>query len=239
MLLPLLAFMVILAFAPATGAHPPSDDPSPNDATVTGSGSTGETPGPEIPDPMEGVQSDEESLAQDLALVAQSRGWTVEEAAADHRAAEIVGDIAAEVYAVRPNIFVGSVLSSEPGGSPALYIKGPADDLVLELVDKAEIDIRVVDNQPFSFNELEDRKIRVHRALEEQGFRYVATGFSVTGGGQIKASVTTQEQLPSDEATILSNLPESLRDSVALTVRDSRSQWTSAPSAGCGCETTG
>jgi hypothetical protein len=117
-------------------------------------------------------------------------------------------------------MFVGSALSPEPGGAPALYIKGPADDFVRGLVAEAEIDIKIVDNQPFSFDELEERKLRVHRALEAQGFQNVSTGFSVTGGGQITAGVTRQSGLPDDAAEILSGLPASLRASVTLTVSD-------------------
>ena len=80
--------------------------------------------------------------------------------------------------------------------------------------------IKLVDSQPFSFDELEERKLKVHHALEDEGFQYVSTGFRVASGGQITASVTRQAGLPSDSAEILSRLPESLRDSVELTVSD-------------------
>ena len=166
------------------------------------------------------VQSSEEALAQDLALVAEAKGWTIEEAAADHRASDIVGGIAGQVAAERPGVFVGSVLSPEPGGVPALYIKGPADQFVLSLVANAEIDIEIVDNQPFSFDELQQRKLQVHRALEAQGFQYISTGFSITDGGQIISRVTRQTGLPDDPDEILSSLPAELRSSVTLTVSD-------------------
>ncbi len=155
-----------------------------------------------------------------MALVAEAKGWTKEEAEADRRAADVVGRIAEQVAAQRPDIFVGSVLSPEPGGAPALYIKGPADQFVRTLVADAEIDVKIVDNLPFSFTELEQRKIQVHRALEAQGFRYVSAGFSVTGGGQIIAGVTRQQGLPDSPAEILSGLEAELREIVTLTVSD-------------------
>ncbi len=166
------------------------------------------------------VQSNEDALAQDTALVAEAKGWTIEEAAADYRAAEAVGDIAVQVAAERPDIFVGSVLSPEPGGAPSLYIKGPTDEFVRDLVADSEIEIKIVDNQPYSFDELKDRASQVARALQAQGFQYVSAGFSIDGAGQIKAAVTREPGLPGDAAEILSALPISLRASVTLTVSD-------------------
>ncbi len=166
------------------------------------------------------VQSSEDAQARDIALVAEARGWTIEEAAANHHAADVVGGVAGQVAAERPNAFVGSVLSPEPGGVPALYIKGPADDFVRSLVADAEINIKIVDNQPYSFDELRERQHEVARALEAQGFEYVSAGFSITGRGQITVVVSRQTGLPTNAADILSRLPVALRESVELTVGD-------------------
>jgi len=243
LLLPMLTLLVVAVSAPPTGAQsdPPKDpdcgantpyDPRTNSCTeVTdqrqesspnqaGTPSLETVPAGEAPEPSPVVQSDEDALAQDLALVAAAAGWTMEEAAADRRAADVVGRIAVQVAAARPDIFVGSALSSEPGGAPALYIKGPADQFVRNLVANAEIDIKIVENQPFSFDELGERMLQVHRALEARGFQNVSTGFSPTGGGQIRAGVTRQPGLPDDPAEILSGLPAELRASVTLTVSD-------------------
>jgi len=184
-------------------------EPSPEVETVT-----------EAKEPTPHLQSPEEALAQDLALIAAARGWTVEQAAADHRAAEVVGRIAEQVASERPDIFVGSVLSPEPGGAPALYIKGSADEFVRALVAGAEIDIKVVDDQPFSSDELEEREMQVARTLEALGFQSAYISSSITDGGQIIAGVTRQPGLPDDQLKILSGLPAELRASVALTVSD-------------------
>lgn len=108
-------------------------------------------------------QTQEDAEAADLVLVAEANDWTFEEAAANHHAAEVVGDIAATVAAERPNSFIGSKLSSVSGDAPTLYIKGSADRFVRHLVESAPIDVRLRDEQPFSFAELEERKLRVHR----------------------------------------------------------------------------
>ena len=197
----------------ADTAGPPQDQGP--DALASSSAQSGEDP-----ESSNAVQSHEEALAQDLALVAEARGWTFEEAVAAHKTADVVGRIAEQVAAERPQMFVGTVLARAPGGAPELYIKGPVDQFVRNLVADAEIEVEIVDGQPFSFDELEERKIRVHRALEAQGFRYVSTGFSITGGGQINAAVTTELGLPSDPDEILLGLPSELRASVELTVDD-------------------
>lgn len=152
--------------------------------------------------------------------MAAAEGWTVEEAAAHRRATDAVGDVAEKVAAARPDAFVGSVAPSEPSGSPALYIKGLADRTVRDLVAGAKVAITIVDNQPFSFNELEQRKLLVHRALETRGFKQISTGFSVTGRGEIDASVTRASGLPADPAVLVAGLPDAVRGQVKLTVSD-------------------
>jgi hypothetical protein len=77
----------------------------------------------------------------------------------------------------------------------------------------------VADNQPYSFEELESRKLRVHHALEAAGFRFVATAVNIVGGGRIPASVTREAGLPESAAAILTAVPQDLRSSVDLVVR--------------------
>lgn len=180
----------------------------------------GPTPSPQVSTAASpSIQTAEEALP-DLALVAQARGWTIDQAAAQHAAAEEVGAIAERIAAERPEIFIGSALSSEPDGPPALYVKGPADAFVRRLVADAGIEIRIVDNQPFSFEELEERSHRVHEALVALGFEEVTTGANITGGGTIPAAVLRTPGVTDDVAEILAALPSNLRDSVELTIHD-------------------
>lgn len=165
-------------------------------------------------------QSDDDALAQDLGLVASSREWTTEQASARHRAAEVIGQIAEQVFTTRPEIFVGSALSDDPDGAPTLYIKGPADDFVRELVSSAEVPVILADQQPYSFDELEARKLQVHHALVALGFRYVSTGFDITNEGHIEAAVTREAGLPDNGADLLLALPAALRASVTITVSE-------------------
>jgi hypothetical protein len=165
--------------------------------------------------------SDREALIQDLTLVAQSNGWTFAEAAAQHQASEIIGAIAEHVYAERRDQFVGSALSDLPGGPPRLYLKGKADAYITRLVESSEIPVIIADDQPFSFDELQERKLLVHETLVGLGFQIVATGTDITDGGIIHAAVTTEPGLQSDPPAIVGQLPFSVRSDVVLRVRES------------------
>ena len=163
-------------------------------------------------------QSAAEGLAEDLALVAKAKGWTIKQAAADRKMADVIGAIAAKLAVERPDIFVGSVLSEKPGGVPSLYIKGYADQAVYELLVAAPVDIDLVDRQPYSFDELEALKLQVHSTLADQGYQDIATSFDFQARVPIQALVTVQTKLPTLASEIAALLPATIRDSVAITL---------------------
>lgn len=166
------------------------------------------------------LQTEAESLLEDLRLVAKARGWTLAEARADYVAAEAIGAVAAKLAEKRPDIFIGSVLSAKPGGRPMLYVKGEADQDVYDLLAEAPLKIQLVDRQPYSFAELEQRNIQVHNLLAEQGYDEIATSFDFQKGGAIQAMVARKEGAPAFAAQALAELPSSLRDTVELIVSD-------------------
>lgn len=165
-----------------------------------------------------GIQAREESLAEDLTATAKAKGWTLAQARAQYEAAEAVGAVAIKLAASRPDIFIGSALATEPGADPRLYVKGPADAALLALVKAAGRRIEIVDDQPFSFEELEARKVRVHDALVAMGFDQVSTSINIAGRGVIPAGIWSAGGVRSDASTILAALPSPLRSSVDLTV---------------------
>ncbi|MDJ0766242.1 MAG: hypothetical protein QNJ97_24885 [Myxococcota bacterium] len=163
-------------------------------------------------------QTPEEALAEDLALVAKAKGWTIEEAAADRRAADEIGRIAVQLAKKRPDIFIGSAVSEEPGGVPTLYVKGPAGRDVLDLVKSSEIEINIADRQPFSFEELVARQQKVTRSLEELGYNDYKTFFKLEEAGKIHATVAVEANLPDTAFEIVQSLPVKQRDYVDLKV---------------------
>lgn len=137
---------------------------------------------------------------------------------AQRQADRAVGRINGELAEERPGIYVGGAVSAVPGGAPSLYVKGPAPQVVLDLVREAGVSINIVDDQPYSFDELEERRGRVHEALVDAGYLNVATGANITGGGVIPTSVLQVAGLPADPAEILAFVPEDLRADVELHV---------------------
>jgi hypothetical protein len=157
----------------------------------------------------------DEALSCDLAAAAAGSGTTIEEEYARYRASEILGEITSRIARERPDMFVGAALSDEPVGPSTLYIKGPADDFVLELVEGSGIEIVIADHQPFSFAELETRSFRVSAALRDLGFLDFGTGVDIRTG-RIDALVRIEEGLPAGPADVLAQLPLDLRDWVNL-----------------------
>jgi hypothetical protein len=164
--------------------------------------------------------SPDEALVCDLASAAEGRGTTVEEEYARHRTAEIVGEIAQRISEERPDVFAGSSLADEPDGAPTIYIKGPADAFVRDVVAAAEIEVELADNMPYSADELDERQMRLGAALSDIGFSNWATGADIKTG-KLWASVTIEPDLPSSSEAILGLLPADLRSDVDLEVRES------------------
>lgn len=137
----------------------------------------------------------------------------------DRQAATAVGAVAEQVAEQRPEVFVGSALATEPNGCPTLYVKGPRDAFIDELVAAAPVPIVVEDNQPFSFEELEERQQRVAEALVAITPQ-VAVGSDITRGGIIEAIVTIEDGADVDRDMLEAAIPADLRDSVELRVVD-------------------
>jgi hypothetical protein len=164
--------------------------------------------------------SPEEALAKDLALVARDHGWTEAQANSYVRISDAIGLVAQTLAEQRPEQFVGSALAKDPSHPPTLYVKGPADDFVTDLVEASGIVIIVADDQPYSFDELEVRKQRVAQALTELGVEWGSVGFDITRGGMITATVIRQDGLPPTVEEMLRFVPADLRTSVELVLRD-------------------
>lgn len=157
--------------------------------------------------------SPEEALSCDLASAAEGRGTTVEEEYARYRASLTLDGITAQIARERPDVYVGAALANGPNDTPTIYIKGPADALIRELVASAEIEVAIADNQPYSFVELEERQMRLVAALTDIGYSNWAAGSDIQTG-RLWASITIEADLPSSTAALLALLPADLRSGV-------------------------
>ncbi|WP_106363069.1 hypothetical protein [Glycomyces artemisiae] len=164
-----------------------------------------------------GYQTAEESLREDLALTAEALGWTFEEAEAQHRVAQALDGITSAIAAERLDALVGTALSERPGGIPTLYIKGEADEVVLEAVRASGQEVVIADGQRFSFLELRERNRQLNRELVALGYADLSSGVDITTG-TISAEVAAQPGLPTDPEAIVRELSGGLQDGVALDV---------------------
>jgi streptogrisin C len=155
----------------------------------------------------------------DIALVAVARGWTLEQAVAHRAISDEFGRIQEQLATDRPGLYAGATLSAVPDGAPTLYIKGTADEFVRELVNSAEFSIEVIEGQPFSWQELEERSIRLNRQLARLGFRDIVTSFDESTS-TVEAVVTREPALTARAEQVLAMLPAEFRSGVRLDFTD-------------------
>lgn len=167
-----------------------------------------------------GLVQIDEADTDDTLRIAKAHGWTVDQVTAYMVGAQVVGEIATQVASEWPDLFAGSEVALEPNGPPTLYLKGGVTAEIRALVDRAAIELIVVDHQPFSFAELHERNVAAHRALVDLGFDYVSSGAPIAGGGQVVAWVLRNSRAPETAAEILDALPAEIRSFVAVTVSD-------------------
>lgn len=158
------------------------------------------------------------ALRSDLRAIARANRWTMRQAETNHCSTEAIDRVSAGIHAEAPDLLVGGVVSADPMGTPSIWIKGPAPELVHRLVDAESIPIDIVDGQPFSFTELEARAQQVADALLVQGYGGVVVATDLIGSGRIPASVVATPGLPDDPGAILLTLPDDLRPHIVLTV---------------------
>lgn len=164
---------------------------------------------------------EEAAKLYDLAIIAEMKGWTIEEARAHDYASEALIEVVRKVAVERPDVFVGSAVGSSPYASPRLFIKGPADAYVQNAVASAPVTIEIVDNQPHSSDELASRRQRVHRSLLNAGYVHVATRANVLDRGALEVHVGREPDGPIPKRDdIAALLPAELRDDVAIQIVD-------------------
>lgn len=135
------------------------------------------------------AQSREEAIEEDLGDIARSVGWSMDEARAYHRSERAIGRVAAKIAKLRPDVFVGSILSLQPTGAPELLIKGRVDAEVMEIVGREDAEIRIVDEQPFSAAELVDEIAGLRAELAKLGFNDATIAADITHRGNLHATV--------------------------------------------------
>jgi hypothetical protein len=173
-------------------------------------------------DPVPQFLDEAGSLEADLKLTASSRGWTLDEARANHDSAEEVGRIATLVAKLEPDAFVGSALSEDPRGPATLYVSGAASARVYDLVASAKLPVVLVDRQPWSAEQLAAQRTAAYRSLVEAGLADVVIQTDIANRGAMSVtvgsvSISAKAQI---EPVVLSVLPSAARASATVIVHD-------------------
>lgn len=123
----------------------------------------------------------------DLELIAESNGWTLEQAKKHRRSINRVERHARILANTHPRVFIGAVAPDEWNGNPVLYFKGEVDSALLMTLTAADID--VIDRQPYSLRELKQKQQGVYSHFADQGYEQIVTSFDIRDG-VIEAIVT-------------------------------------------------
>jgi len=163
---------------------------------------------------------DDPAKLVDLDIIAAMNNWTIEEARAHEDASDALIGAVTRLAIERPDVFVGSAVGSSPYDPPTIYIKGLADDHVRDLIASAPVYIKLVDGQPYSRDELDDRRNAVHSSLLQAGYTQVATRANILRKGALEVTIGwSQDQAPSLE-TLLDLLPATIRGDVSIKIVD-------------------
>ena len=129
---------------------------------------------------------------KDIRLIAEARGWTIQEAKAQTRTTIKLGRLANHLATNNSDVYVGAELSESPGGIPTIYIKGSVNSDFHSLISTGGIDggVNIIDSQPYSLLELEEREQRVHSMLVDEGYQDIMSSFDIAREGHIDVVIT-------------------------------------------------
>lgn len=161
------------------------------------------------------TQSVAEAGGPDSEAVREAQGWTTEQLAA-YQASEAALDwVTGRLSTDYPNAFVGSALADDPTEPPTVYVKGgaPADIRALA----SELGVAVVEEQPYSLDDLDVRLAAVQEAMSSAGLK----DFVVSADIQRKGAITVVVNLLSGasfDAALIGLAPEIAKDITVIKV---------------------
>lgn len=157
----------------------------------------------------------------ELEAIARSNGWTMDQARAYVRTNAALDAVLDAIEAEAPGIITGSGFAEDPEAPPTIWIKGPSTPAIDAIIAGADVPILLVDDQPWSFDENDERLIRVQQAFAALDLGLIHLTVDITRRSRIEASVARTSGITEEEAAaIVASLPEDLRADVDLTVID-------------------
>lgn len=139
-------------------------------------------------DSEDGVTQDAaEALAADLEAIGEARGWTAKQLAAYETSEAALDAVSERLSTEHPGALVGTALAKDPTDPPTAYLKGRAPADVLAIAK--ELGVALVEDQPYSLDELDARLAIVHDAFTRAGFEDVVGWADIQREGAITVVV--------------------------------------------------
>jgi len=155
--------------------------------------------------------SDEQAAAYDAADAAKDLGIPEDDVDALLRKSAALKD-STRWMRKRVDVWVGATVGRGREQAPTVYIKGEAEDAIREAIAASEIEIILVDAQPYSQEELMDRKDRLVAELFNLGYRDTSAYFDIKRSGRIFATARREAEAPQSADDALAQLSPEFRD---------------------------
>lgn len=180
------------------------------------------------------LQGAEEALQSDLLAL----GWSYKEALPYQSRVDGVRRLIRTITSKDPDMYTGAALAEEAEGTPTVYVKGRAHEFVREAASEASVEIRLVDKQPYSFDDFVDRQRRTVESLNARGYDHVEAWSDIHAEGRLNVTVRPRPGRPAEANELLALLPSDLSDRTIVSF-DSRAALRSDESAVGGQQLTG
>lgn len=129
------------------------------------------------------TQDATEAVAADLQAVREARGWTATQLVAYEASEAALDVITGSLSTNYPDAFVGSALADDPTEPPTVYVKGRAPADVRALA--SELGVTLIEDQPYSLDELDVRLAAVKESVVSAGFENVVVFADIQREGAI------------------------------------------------------
>lgn len=157
---------------------------------------------------VEARQPTKQRPETELEAIARSNGWTMDQARVYIRTEAALDDVLAAIVAQAPGTLTGGGFAEDPEAPPTIWIKGPSTPTIDAIIAGADVPIILVDDQPWSFEENDERLSRAHQALVALDLGFVKSTVDITRRGMIESSVARTSGITDEEAaTIVASLP--------------------------------
>jgi streptogrisin C len=168
---------------------------------------TAATAGHHDPAPGGGAMDKAAATAVDVAIIAETFGWTQEATRRHMQDQEAFGALLDEVVARFQSTLAGAEHAETPGGRSWIRFKGEVPAAARELASASGLDVGLTGGRKFSATELTERAVAVVRLLADAGHGPISA--EVSPGGEIEAA-TNGPRRPG------AVLPPALREGVNL-----------------------